>query len=165
MVVSLTYRQILRSVKFPVYSLGTEDFYIRDGLLLVNDLVIDDRNQPGDTLGKRRLQTPHKKRRLSIVYEEFLDIVKQNPSVLIDNNGDIFSYNKTKFEKVKSIRIVRKDLEDTHSRIWLRGVNFAFIVKQPPLAMNWAQVLHLNSRPWLLYSLSEDKLKDSNRKI
>lgn len=152
-------------MKFPVYSLGTEDFYIRDGLLLVNDLVIDDRNQPGDTLGKRRLQTPHKKRRLSIVYEEFLDIVKQNPSVLIDNNGDIFSYNKTKFEKVKSIRIVRKDLEDTHSRIWLRGVNFAFIVKQPPLAMNWAQVLHLNSRPWLLYGLSEDKLKDSNRKI
>jgi hypothetical protein len=31
--------------------------------------------------------------------------------------------------------------------------------------MNWAQVLHLNSRPWLLYGLSEDKLKDSNRKI
>ena len=165
MVVSLTYRQILRSVKFPVYSLGTEDFYIRDGLLLVNDLVIDDKNQPGDTLGKRRLQTPHKKRRLSIVYEEFLDIVKQNPSVMMDNNGAIFSYSKTKFEKVKSIRIVRKDLEETHSRIWLKGVNFAFIVKQPPLAMNWAQVLHLNSRPWLLYSLSEDKLKDSNRKI
>jgi hypothetical protein len=148
-----------------VYSLGTEDFYVRDGLLLVNDLVIDDRNQPGDTLGKRRLQTPHKKRRLVNAYEEFLDIVKENPSVLIDNRGFIFSYAKTKFEKIKSVKIVRKDLQETHSRIWLRGINFAFIVKEPPLAMNWAQVLYLNSRPWLLYGLSEGKLVDSKRKI
>ena len=85
--------------------------------------------------------------------------------MLIDNNGVIFSYERTKFQKIKSIRIVRKDLQNTHSRIWLKGVNFAFIVKEPPLAMDWAQVLHLNSRPWLLYSLSEDRLEDSRRKI
>ena len=165
MVISLTYKQILRSIKFPVYSLGTEDFYIRDGLLLVNELVVDDKNQPGNTLGKRRLQTPHKKRKLTIVYEEFLDIVKNKTTVLIDDNGVIFSYERTKFQKIKSIKIVRKDLQNTHSRIWLKGVNFAFIVKEPPLAMNWAQVLYLNSRPWLLYGLSEDKLEDSRRKI
>ena len=99
MVISLTYKQILRSIKFPVYSLGTENFYLRDGLLLVNDLVVDDRNQPGDTLGKRRLQTPHKKRRLTGVYEEFLDIVKNKTTVLIDNNGVIFSYERSNSRK------------------------------------------------------------------
>ena len=54
------------------YGTGSSDnFYVRDGLVLLNEKVIDDRNQSGDTLGKRRLQTPHKLVRLSKAYEEF----------------------------------------------------------------------------------------------
>ena len=165
MVVSLTYKQVLRLVKFPVYALDTEDFYVRDGLLLVNELVVDDKNQPGNTLGQRRLQTPHKIKRISKVYWEFLDLVKFPSTVLIDTNGAVFEYTKTSFEKCVSLKIKKKELFDTHSRIWLKGVNFPFILRRPPTGKNWAQVLYLDSSPWLLYSLSEDKLEDSKRKI
>ena len=165
MVVSLTYRQVLRRVRFPVYALDTEDFYIRDGLLLVNELVVDDKNQSGSTLGMRRLQTPHKLKRMSKVYNEFLDLVKFPSSVLIDTNGAIFEYTKTKFEKCVSLEIKKKELFDTHTRVWLKGVNFPFILERPPTGKNWAQVLYMDSRPWLLYSLSEEKLESSKRKI
>ena len=148
MVISLTYKQILRSIKFPVYSLGTENFYLRDGLLLVNDLVVDDRNQPGDTLGKRRLQTPHKKRRLTGVYEEFLDIVKNKTTVLIDNNGVIFSYERTKFQKIKSIRIVRKDLQNTHSfKNLAEGSKLCFYSKRTPISYGLGSSFTLKLSP------------------
>lgn len=165
MVVSLTYKQILRKVKFPVYAFPYEDFYVQDGLIIVNEEIVDDKNQPGDTLGKRRLQTPHKLKRLTKVYEEFLDLVIENPGTLIDNNGKIFKYEKTSFQAVKSYRIKKKELKETHTRVWLDGVNFGFIVKSPPLGKSWAQVLHLNNRPWLLYSFSEEKQKEVKRKI
>lgn len=165
MVVSLTYKQILRSVRFPVYSFSDEDFYMQDGLLISNELVVDDKNQPGDTLGKRRLQTPHKLKKLTRTYEEFLDIVKENPGNLIDNNGKLFRYEKSSFQSIKSYKIKKKELKETHTRIWLEGVNFAFIVRSPPLGKSWAQVLHLDNRPWLLYSFSEEKQKEVKRKI
>lgn len=165
MVVSLTYDQILRKVLFPVYKVDAEDFYLRDGLVLVNEQVLDDTNQRGQTVGARRLQTPHKLKKITKTYEEFLDIVRDNPTMLMDNNGKLFSYEKSKFEKIKSYRIKKKELKDTHTRIWLHEVNFAFIIPRPPLGQEWAQVLTLNNRPWLLWGFSETKLPETRRKI
>lgn len=165
MVVSLTYKQILRKIRFPVHALPSEDFYVQDGLLFIDDLVVDDRNQPGDTIGKRRLQTQHKLKKLSKTYEEFVDIVKENPGTMIDTNGKVFSYEKTEFHTVKSVRIKKKVLKDTHSVLWLEKVNFGFVVKSPPFGKKWAQVLYLDSRPWLLLDFSEEKQKDVKRKI
>lgn len=165
MVVSLTYKQILRKVIFPVYKINSEDFYIRDGLVLLNEGVLDDMNQPGKTVGARRLQTPHKLQNLRTTYQEFLDIVQENPKYLMDNNGKLFSYEKTQWEKVVSYKIRKKELKDTHTRIWLRGVNFPFITASPPFGQEWAQVLTLNKRPWLLWGFSEEKLPDNRRKI
>jgi len=165
MVISLTYKQILKTVKFPVYVLPSEEFYLRDGLLMLNEQVVDDRNQSGDTLGKRRLQTPHKVKTLNKTYETFLDIVKENPPYLIDDSGVPFSYEKTKFQKIKSLKIKKTEAKQTHTRLWLHGVNFCFIIKEPPTGKNWAQVLYLKSWPWLLYSFSEERQKDAKRKI
>lgn len=165
MVVSLTHKQVLKSIVFPVYAVPREDFYWEDGLLLLDNLVIDDQNQVGDTLGKRRLQSPHKLKKLNKTYEEFLDLVRENPSILIDSRGFIFSYLKTKMQNVKSHKIKKKEQKDTHTRIWLHGVNFAFIVSSPPIGKDWAQVLYLNKWPWLLYDFSEDREKDTKRMI
>ena len=89
MIISLTYKQILKTVKFPVYVLPSEEFYLRDGLLILNEQVVDDRNQSGDTLGKRRLQTPHKVKTLNKTYETFLDIVKETRATEIEHYSNV----------------------------------------------------------------------------
>lgn len=163
--VILSYKLLLRRVLFPVFSIRQDNFYYRDGILFLNDKVIDDRNQPGKTLGTRRLQTPHKLCTLGASYGEFIDLVKERPPILIDSKGLLFSYQKTKNQKVISYRIKRKEILDTYTRIWIKGINFCFIVNEPHYGKEWVQVLHLNNRPWLLYSLSEDKVEPFKRKI
>ena len=163
--VVFSYKELLKRVRFPVYKLPSENYYYRDGILLLNEKVIDDRNQPGAALGIRRLQTPHKVYNLRTCYEEFIDLVNETPSILIDSKGLVFSYKKTKNQKVLSYRIHRKEILDTHTRIWVKGINFCFIVKEPNYGKEWVQILHLNNLPWLLYSLSEDKLEPFRRKI
>mgnify|MGYP007048733119 CR=1 FL=1 len=101
MVISLTHKQVLKSVLFPVHTLPREEVYWEDGLLLLDNLVVDDRNQKGDTLGKRRLQSPHKLKKLNKTYEEFLDLVRENPTTLIDSNGLVFSFFLLSFNKCK----------------------------------------------------------------
>ena len=165
MVASLTYKQVLKNILFTVYALPSEDFYIRDGLLLLDELVVDDRNQSGDTLGRRRLQTPHKLKKLNKAYLEYFDILKENPPIMIDSWGKIFSYQKTEWHTVKSVSIKRREARDTHTRLWCKHVNFPFIINQPHYSKNWASVLYLNKKPWLLYDLSEERQEDSRRKI
>ena len=46
-------------IKFPIYVLSEEPEEI-DGLVIINDQVVDDKNMTGETLGMRRLQTPMK---------------------------------------------------------------------------------------------------------
>ena len=46
-------------IKFPAYILSEEPEEI-DGLLIIADQIVDDRNMSGETLGMRRLQSPMK---------------------------------------------------------------------------------------------------------
>ena len=50
----------LNKIKFPVYVLPSGNWDRQDGLLFLDGKIVDDRNMSGDTLGVRRLQTPHK---------------------------------------------------------------------------------------------------------
>ena len=49
---------LLNDVKLSIFVLHDE-CEEQDGLLWCDGMVVDDRNQDGDTLGKRRLQSPH----------------------------------------------------------------------------------------------------------
>lgn len=161
----LSYKNILRRIVFPVFSIIKDNYYFRDKILFLNGRVIDDRNQPGVSLGIRRMQTPHKLFPLKKSYGEFIDLVRENPPILIDNRGLLFSYTKTETHKVVSYRIKRKEILDTHTRIWIKESNFCFITNHPHYGKDWVQVLHLNNYPWMLYSFSEDKLASFTRKI
>lgn len=165
MVVSLTYKQVINYITFPVYKMPEEETYFIDGILFCNDLVIDDKNQLGETLGARRIQTPHRVKKLSTTYSEFIDLIKENPKSLIDSKGNIFHYKKTKYQKLKSFKIRKKELKETYTRVWLHRINFCFIVTQPPVGKSWARILMLDDRPWLLYDFSEEKQADERRKI
>ena len=48
------------AIVFPVYTVHTDNVEMADGILWVEDQVLDDRNMKGKTLGLRRLQSPMK---------------------------------------------------------------------------------------------------------
>ena len=47
-------------INFPVFSVHTDNVEFIDGILWIDNQVLDDKNMSGDTLGKRRLQSPMK---------------------------------------------------------------------------------------------------------
>ena len=52
----VTYKEI-KKIKFPVFILPNSNWELVDGLLLIDNQVVDDKNMPGASLGIRRLQT------------------------------------------------------------------------------------------------------------
>ena len=50
----------INKIRFPVYELPSGNWDRRDGLLFLDNQIVDDTNQQGDSLGVRRLKTPHK---------------------------------------------------------------------------------------------------------
>lgn len=165
MLATLNYRQVLRFVDFPVYIVSSEDIWLEDGLLFVGGKILDDKNQPGDTLGKRRLTTEHKLGKLGKACFNFIELIDSKSSKFIDSNGKPFYYEKTKLLDVVSYEIKKKIAKDVCTVLFLKGINFPFIVPRYPHKEDWAQVLVFEGMPWKLYSLSEDKLNTFKRKI
>lgn len=163
----ITYKDI-HKVTFPVYILPNSNWASRDGLLYVDNAILDDKNMPGETLGIRRLQTPMRGLQpLRKMCNSFVGLIKE-PSgrAYIDSAGKVFTYQKTKMCLLKYLRIKRIEKKTVASVIWVYGVNSPFIVPRPP-AENymWAGILHLDELPWILYDFSKIKHKDSRRKV
>jgi len=161
----LNYKQVLRHIKFPVYVLSSEETYYEDGLLFIDGKIIDDRNQDGDTLGKRRLTSPHKLGRLGKTCFTYIEMLGSKSKKFIDTSGRAFEYEKTKLIPVSSYKINKKVSKDTHTLLFLKGVNCVYPVPRYPQSEEWAQILMLDGRPWRLYSLSENFLETFKRKI
>ena len=163
----ITYRNIRQFIEYPVFVLPSGGWEIQDGLLLLEDQVLDDKNQAGRTLGARRMQTPHRDilplRKMLVSYN---GILKQSGRNYIDNLGRPFTYEKTRFAQLKYLKIKEVQLKDTATLIKVKGHNSPFTVPRPPEAgYNWAGVLHLHGLPWVLYEYSETKLKDTRKKV
>ena len=165
MLVPLNFRQINRAIKFPIYELPSEDIYSSDGLLFLNGKVLDDRNQSGKTLGERRLLTPHQKALLSKSHPTFIDLVQSRHALFIDSSGVPFRYDRNKMCTVESRKIKKKVSRGTYTVIYVDKVNNIYSMSRYPAAEEWAQVLYLDKRPWLLYGVSESELKTFRRVI
>jgi len=46
------------NIKFPIWVINSDNVWEQDGIVFLDNTVLDDLNQKGDTIGKRRLQTP-----------------------------------------------------------------------------------------------------------
>ena len=161
-----TYNDVLR-VTFPVFQLPSDNWSCSDGLLFIENQIVDDRNMRGDSLGIRRLQTPHKN--LLPLKRSLLNltgVIKQNTSTFIDSNGFPFVYEKTIWCKLKYYKIRKIERKEIASVLWLHGVTAPSVIPRPPHGeMKWAGMIHFNDDPWLLYEYAEEKLKDSKRKV
>ena len=83
-------------IKFPIYVLSEEPEEI-DGLVLIGDQVVDDKNMSGATIGMRRLQTPMKSiYPLRYQVDDEVGMMKHKGKHFIDTNGDIGMTKKLK---------------------------------------------------------------------
>lgn len=162
----ITYKEI-NKIQFPVFILPSGNWELVDGLLLIDNQIVDDKNMPGATLGIRRLQTHFTELvplRHSI--DSLIGILKQTTKYFIDSKGTPFIYQKTMNSSLKYYKIRKVELKEKASVLWLKDVNFPFTIpRPPPRELTWAGVLHIGGLPWLLYEYSEEKLKDTRRKV
>jgi hypothetical protein len=160
------FRQIPKLV-FPVFLLDSENWEESDGLLFLNNKVLDDTNQSGKTLGARRVQTPHRNLHiLKYMITSPNGLLKQKTKYFIDNSGRPFIYEKTTMLPLKYLKISKVELKDSATLIRVKGHNSPFTVPRPPeVGYTWAGVLHVQGLPWMLYEYSETKLKDTRRKV
>lgn len=154
-------------VTFPVYVLPHSNWEKSDGLLFMEGQIVDDKNMPGDTLGIRRVQTPYLNLfPLRKQLNTHIGILKQNSNCFIDSAGILFIYEKTKVCKLSYHKIRKVERKEVASVVWVKGINFPFTVPRPPEeGFSWAGVLHYHGLPWLLYEYSEEKKKDTRRKV
>jgi hypothetical protein len=155
------------NIEFPAYLLPSYNWTLSDNILSMDNQILDDRNMSGDTLGKRRLQTPFKSifpLKVSVV--DLVGILKQKKNYFIDSLGKVFIYEKTKFVPLKYYKIERIQKKEHSSSLFIKNCNIPFVIPRPPADnLKYVGILHIEKLPWLLYDYSETCLKDTKRKI
>tara|TARA_R100001230_G_C5627283_1_gene135624 strand:+ start:282 stop:776 length:495 start_codon:yes stop_codon:yes gene_type:complete len=162
----VTYKTI-NNITFPIFLLNSSNWEEQDGLLFVDDKLVDDKNMKGATLGLRRLQTGFKELYpLKASLNSHLGIIKQNVSTFIDNDGTPFIYEKSISCSLRYYRIRKVERKDVASVLWLKDISFPIKIPRPPLhEQKWAGMLHLKGIPWMLYEFSENKKDNTRRKV
>jgi hypothetical protein len=129
-------------------------------------MVVDDRNQKGDTLGKRRLQSPHQLYPLKRMIEDFTALIKHRGNNYVDTNGKYFRYTKSIKGDLICHKIKKTESKNIGTVVWLEGIPSAFTEKRPlPTEMRYARVLYLGKNPFLVYDYCTNKKRKTWRKI
>ena len=82
---------------FPVFTVHTNDVELVDGILWIENQVLDDKNMKGDTLGVRRLQSPMKSiYPLKSMIKDIASLLRHQGRYYIDTSGYFFTKEKTK---------------------------------------------------------------------
>lgn len=162
----ITYKNI-HKIRLPAYILPSSNWHTQDGLVYVDNGLVDDRNMPGATLGIRRMQTPQKGLLpLKKSVTNLLGLIQSKSHAFIDSKGMLFIYEKTKFCKLRYSRIRRVDRKGTASLVWVRGIKSPFTVPRPPESgRTWVGIIYLHEVPWILYEYSTEYKSDTRRKV
>lgn len=162
----VTYRDF-HTLRFPLFILPSDDWYVVDGVLFLQEQVVDERNMPGDTLGVRRLQCgrkdllPLKKAVMTLP-----DLTHARTKFFIDSNGKPFIYEKTITSKLKTYRIKKIEPKETASLLWLYDWPTPFTLARPPTGNpEWVRFLHLEGAPWIVYDYVRERVKDTYRRV
>ncbi len=154
-------------IEFPIYVIHSDNVEEIDGLLWLDDQVVDDKNMSGETLGKRRLQSPMKSiYPLKYMIEDEIGLMKHRGRNYIDTHGRIINYEKTKTLKLVYHKIRKREKKGIATVIWLKDCPFAFAEKSPPPPdVTWAGLLYDSGIPWKIYDFTKVKKKETWRKI
>ena len=87
----------IEDIVFPIFVIHSENVDEIDGILWLDDQVLDDKNMSGETLGLRRIQSPMKSiYPLKYMIEDEIGLMKHRGNTFIDNEGKVINYEKTK---------------------------------------------------------------------
>jgi hypothetical protein len=135
--------------------------------LFLNNLVVDEKNMPGKTLGIRRIQCgrpdllPLKKAVLSIQ-----ELIQCKTKFFIDREGTPFIYVKTYNSRLKCYKIKRIERKEVASLLWLHECSAPFTIPRPPLDNPpFVRLLHYEGEPWLLYDYVWQAEKPTYRRV
>jgi len=162
----ITYRDLAK-IKFPVYCLPSSNWHTVDGLLYVDNILVDDKNVPEPTLGLRRLKSPFKNiLPLKKSVNDIVGIIKQPYNAFIDSRGVPFLYQKTIMASLTYQRIKKIEKKVRVCVLHIQGSKSTFIIPRPPPEdMLWVGILYLQGYPWKLYEYSNTPQRSSRRKI
>lgn len=157
----------LSDIQFPVYVVHTDEVIRQDGILWCEGAVIDDRNVKGATIGERRLKTPMKNLYdLRHMIKDFIGITKHRGKFFVDSDGRFFIYEKSITAKLKYHKIRKIIPRDVATLIEVYGVDRHFEVQRPPTQLEkYAGILYIRNAPAYLYEFTEEKKKDTWRKV
>lgn len=162
----ITFKQF-KQLKFPLFVLPSDDWYITDGVLFVNDRVVDEKKMPGKTLGVRRIQCGRKD--LLPLNKAILgipDLIQAKTKTFIDRAGNPFIYTKTYNSRLRCHKIKRVERKEVASLLWLEGIPAPVTVPRPPMEdFPFVRMLHFNGNPWLIYDYVRRPEKDTYRRV
>lgn len=153
--------------KFPLYVVHTDEVMEADGILWIEDQVLDDKNMSGETLGKRRLQTPMKSLYpLRYMINDEIELIKHQGKFFIDSKGEFIIYEKTEKVQLKYHKILKVERLRGRSIIKVKDIPFPFDVLRPTSSEEkWAGVLYRKGIPWKLYETVKERKNNTWRKI
>ena len=162
----VTYKDF-RKLKFPLFVLPSDDWYITDNVLFLDGKVVDERNMPGKSLGIRRLQCQRSDLYpLKRIIFSLPELIQCKTKHFIDVQGKPFTYMKTMNSRLKSYRISRIERKEKASLLHLRGIQFPITIERPPLGEpEYVRMLHLYGEPWLVYNYARSPEKDTYRRV
>jgi len=155
------------NLQFPLFVLPSDDRWIQDGVLFIQNQVVDERNMPGKTLGTRRLQCGRKDLLpLNKAIMGIPDLIHARTKFFIDNYGRPFIYMKEETVKLKCYRIKRIDRKEVASLLWLYDWPSPFTIARPPSGSpEWVRFLHYKGAPWIIYDYVRQPVKDTHRRV
>ena len=158
---------IYDKLQFPIFPVHTDEITLVDGILWIENQVLDDKNMKGKTLGMRRIQSPMKSiYPIKYMIKDIRSYLDHQGKYYIDNIGYFFRKEKTTKSTLIYHKILREDLKTVASVLWVKDCPFPFTLDRPLKDdQTWAGILYRDSIPWLLYDTSSEKKKNSWRKI
>lgn len=158
----------IKGIKFPVYPLPSSDWYRQDGVLFIDSgKVLDDTNMPGTTLGIRRLQCGRTDLcKLKKAYTDFPSMLKSRHRIFIDSAGIPFIYKRTINSPLIHHSIKRVEPKDDRSIVWFSNIPYPMEIPRPPYGdARWARVLYFAGSPWFIFDFTEERGRDSYKRV
>ena len=154
-------------LQFPIYVIHSDYVDFIDGIIWLDDQVLDDKNMKGDTLGLRRLQSPMKSiYPLKYMIKDYVGMMKHRGTTFIDSSGRVFNYEKTEKVDIKYHKIVKREKKTVATVLWMKDCPFPFDEESPPSEeMTWAGVIYRQGIPWKIYEYASERKKNTWRKI
>ena len=158
---------IYDKIKFPIFVLHTDDIMSVDGILWIENQVLDDTNMKGETLGMRRLQSPMPSiYPLKYMIKDIRAYLDHQGKFYIDTRGRWFRKIKTTKAELKYLKILRVEQKEVVSVLWVKDCPYPFTLDRPIAeSETWVGLLYRNGMPWLVYDTATKKKKNTWRKI